>query len=95
MYGNTEVPAWLKQSLLFGKNTEMGCPFLFQGKFLTQESNLHFLHSLPADPSGKQSYKEEQNKKHHTSLLQQNYKRYCNQNSNNGIQRDTQINGTG
>ena len=33
-----------------GKKTRVGCDFLFQGIFLTQESNLcllHLLHSLP------------------------------------------------
>ena len=40
-----------------GKNTRMGCHFLLQGIFLTQESNPHLLHlllwqagSLPAEP---------------------------------------------
>ena len=45
-----------------GKNTGVGCHFLFQGIFLTQGSNLGLLHcrqspalqadSLPAEPSG-------------------------------------------
>ena len=42
-----------------GKNTEVGCHFLHQGIFLTQELNLRLLHwqvdSLPLEPPGKPS----------------------------------------
>ena len=31
-------------SIFPGKNTEVGCHFLFQGTFLTQELNLCLLH---------------------------------------------------
>ena len=50
------IPAAL-QYVLLGKNTAVGCHFLFQGIFPIQGSNLSLLHwqadSLPAEPSGK------------------------------------------
>jgi len=39
-----------------GRNTQVGCPFLLQGIFLTQGSNpglLHSADSLPSEPPGK------------------------------------------
>ena len=35
-----------------GKNTEVGCHFLLQGIFPTQESNAHLLHWQAAEPAG-------------------------------------------
>ena len=43
-----------------GKNIGVGCHFLFQGIFLTQESNLHLLHwqvdSFPLGAPGKKQW---------------------------------------
>ena len=40
------LPASSVHEILQARILEWGCPFLLQGIFLTQESNLHFLHLM-------------------------------------------------